>query len=121
MEKTYVVTIRGMGGHASMPEKANNPILIAVGLVSSVAGMKWLVPEKMKNKELEAEVKAVGIFAGEKGNIIPDEAKIRYHLTADTNHFHKLKEQFMHAVKVYAELRGAKAEIDIENKNKERK
>ena len=121
MEKTYVVTIRGMGGHASMPEKANKPILIAVGLVSSVAGMKWLVPEKMKNKELEAEVKAVGIFAGEKGNIIPDEAKIRYHLTADTNHFHKLKEQFMHAVKVYAELRGAKAEIDIENKNKERK
>ena len=104
LEKTYVVNIRGMGGHASMPEKANNPM-----------------PEKMRNKELAAEVKAVAISAGEKGNIIPDEAEIRYHLTADTNHFHKLKEQFIHAVKVYTELRGAKAEINIETKNKERK
>ena len=106
MEKTYIVTIHGMGGHASMPEKANNPVLIAAGLVSSVAGMKWMVPA--------AEVKAVHISAGEKGNIIPDEAEIRYHLTADTNHFQKLKEQFVHVVTVYTELRGAKAEINIE-------
>lgn len=113
MEKTYIVTIHGMGGHASMPEKANNPVLIAAGLVSSVAGMKWMVPEKMKNKEVAAEVKAVHISAGEKGNIIPDEAEIRYHLAADPNHFQKLKEQFVHAVTVYTELRGAKAEINI--------
>ena len=116
MEKTYVVTIRGMGGHASMPQKANNPILIAAGLVSSIAGIHWLQPEKTKNKELTAEVKAVSILAGEKGNIIPDEASVRYHLKADTNHFRKLKEQFIHAVNVYTEIRGAKAEINIETK-----
>ena len=106
MEKTYIVTIHGMGGHASMPEKANNPVLIAAGLVSSIVGMKWMPPA--------AEVKAVHISAGEKGNIIPDEAEIRYHLAADPNHFQKLKEQFVHAVTVYTELRGAKAEINIE-------
>ena len=64
MQKAYELIVRGKGGHASMPQKANNPIPIAARLISQLSGMS-------------TDIRVVGWEAGGKGNIIPEEATIR--------------------------------------------
>lgn len=112
MEKIYTIKILGTGGHASMPEKANNPILIAAGLGNVLASAGWT--GEQKKTKTETAVKIIGMTAGEKGNIIPDEAVIRCSVTADANHFQKVKEQFVSIVNEYVTQNSAKAEIHIE-------
>lgn len=112
MEKIYTIKILGTGGHASMPEKANNPILIAAGLGNVLTLTGW--PGELKKTKTETAVKIVAMTAGEKGNIIPDEAVIRCSLTADTNNFQKVKELFVSIVNEYVTEKGAKTEIHIE-------
>lgn len=66
------ITVYGRGGHGSAPHRANDPIVIASRIVTT---LQTIVSREVD--PLDAAVVSVGSFhAGTKRNIIPDEAKL---------------------------------------------
>ncbi|WP_448212699.1 amidohydrolase [Colwellia sp. MEBiC06753] len=70
------VTIHGVGGHGSMPHVAIDPVVMG-----SMAVMGY---QTIRSRQVDQSQKAtltVGAFnAGERGNIIPDQAKLRLNM-----------------------------------------
>lgn len=64
MSRLVQAVVHGRGGHASMPHKALNPILV----LSRLAKAFDLAPGG------GLSVRLVAVSSGEKGNVIPDEA-----------------------------------------------
>lgn len=104
----FNVTVKGKGGHASMPNQTIDPVVVASSIVLN---LQTLVSRKYS--PLDALVITVGsINSGYRFNIIPEEAK----LSGTTRYFnpeiHKtLEEDLAHVVKTTCDLYGAKAEI----------
>lgn len=92
MQEIYEVRIKGKGGHASMPQKAENPILSAAELIRQMC------------EEEKSGIEIQSFDAGEKGNIIPEEAMIRISVQAeDSIQLEKTKEKI---TKICARWRG---------------
>ncbi|MDM0044276.1 M20 aminoacylase family protein [Variovorax dokdonensis] len=69
----FDITVRGVGGHAAMPNKAVDPIVIACEIV----GMLQTVISRQKDPIDTAVLSVTQIHAGDAYNVIPDEAVIR--------------------------------------------
>lgn len=109
MQKFYEVQIEGKGGHASMPRKANNPIIIGAELISQLCS----IPQAILENQAEPGVRVIGFEAGEKGNIIPGRARIRVELYAENEElFGSIRSKFFRFSQKIAEAYDAVAEID---------
>lgn len=72
------VTIRGVGGHASRPNEAKDPIVIAAQFIMA---LQTLVSRE--TSPLDPVVVTVGaIHGGSKANVIPDEVKLQLSVRA---------------------------------------
>ncbi|MDQ6680621.1 MAG: M20 family metallopeptidase, partial [Pseudomonadota bacterium] len=69
----FDITVRGVGGHAAMPNMAVDPIVIACEMV----GLLQTVISRHKNPIDIAVLSVTQIHAGDAYNVIPDEAVIR--------------------------------------------
>lgn len=108
MQKFYEVQIKGKGGHASMPHKANNPILIAAELVLQLCAM----PEAAFENQTNSCVRVLGFDAGEKGNIIPEQARVRIGICAEEEElFGRIQSKYFQFSKKIAEAYDAEAVI----------
>jgi amidohydrolase len=69
----FRITVRGKGGHGSMPHRAVNPILVGTEIVAALSAIVGCNIDP-----LETVVLSVGSFqSGEAENIIPDKASIK--------------------------------------------
>lgn len=108
MQIIYDVFIKGTGGHGSMPHKANNPILIAAGLISQLCEL----PAVTLNGQDKAGIQILRFDAGEKGNIIPEQAKAEICVYAEEEEiFCKLQKRLLFFGKEFVKAREAEIEI----------
>lgn len=102
MQKIYEVLIKGKGGHASMPKEANNPILIAAGLILQLCTTPV---SGLENREVSG-IKIVSLEAGKQGNIIPEQAKLKIGVYAqEKKEFQEIKERFFAFAKSFIAAR----------------
>ena len=69
---TFEITIKGVGGHAAMPHKTVDPIVIA----SEVVGALQTVISRHKNPDAGGVLSVTQFHAGDAFNVIPDEARL---------------------------------------------
>jgi amidohydrolase len=70
---TANITIRGIGGHGSRPESAKDPVVVAAQVILA---LQTIVSRE--NSPFDPVVVTVGsIHGGTRGNIIPDEVKLK--------------------------------------------
>ncbi len=69
---TFQVTVRGRGGHASMPHHANDPIPVACEIVQAV--QTWVT--RRVDVFTPAVITVARILAGSTTNVIPDTARL---------------------------------------------
>jgi hippurate hydrolase len=69
----FDIVIRGTGGHAAMPQKAVDPIVIAAEMV----GVLQTIISRSKSPIDTAVLSVTQIHAGDAYNVIPDEAVLR--------------------------------------------
>lgn len=107
----FTITIKGKGGHAALPEKAIDPIVIASAVV---AQLQTLVSRTISAKE--SAVVTVGSFhAGITNNVIPDTAVLKGTVrTSSENVRVKIKDHFFRMVTGIAESFGGEAVIDYQ-------
>ena len=105
------ITIRGRQTHGAQPWSGVDPIVVGSQVV---LGLQTIVSRKMNITE-EPSVVTIGSFrAGNRGNIIPDEAKMEGTIRSfDEKHRESLHECIHHMAKHIAEAGGAKAHVDI--------
>ncbi|MFT3985267.1 MAG: peptidase dimerization domain-containing protein [Lachnospiraceae bacterium] len=108
MRRTLEVCIVGSGGHASMPHESNNPILIASGLIREIGIYNAYAFDSGENTSM----KAVFLDAGVKGNMIPEQAIVRFQFLADGEEvLKKVIEKFEEKTTLYIAACGGSAKI----------
>lgn len=115
MLRNYEILIKGKGGHASMPQQANNPILIAAELILQFQAL----PENLFGRGKKAGARVTALEAGDKGNIIPEQAKIRLEIYAQEEELTKMQERYLNFGREFIRARSAEAlirEIEISDK-----
>ena len=105
------ITIRGRQTHGAQPWSGVDPIVVGSQVV---LGLQTIISRKMNITE-EPSVVTIGSFrAGNRGNIIPDEAKMEGTIRSfDEKHRESLHECIHHMAEHIAEAGGAKAHVDI--------
>lgn len=66
----FKVTIRGVGGHAAMPQKTVDPVIIAAEMICALQ----TVVSRHKNPDESVVLSVTQIHAGDAFNVIPNEA-----------------------------------------------
>ncbi|WP_102348439.1 M20 metallopeptidase family protein [Bacillus sp. Marseille-P3661] len=105
----FTVTIKGKGGHAAMPEKTIDPIIIGTAVVSQLQSIiSRFIPAK------ESAVLSIGSFqAGATNNVIPDKAVLKGTVrTSNENVRQKVYELFQQIVTNTVKSMGGEVEID---------
>jgi amidohydrolase len=107
----FYISLRGHQTHGAMPWAGIDPIVVGSQIV---LGLQTIVSRRMNITE-EPSIVTIGSFhAGNRDNIIPDEAKMAGTIRAfDDGHREQLH-QCVHQVSTHiAESGGAKAHVDI--------
>jgi amidohydrolase len=107
----FYISVRGRQTHGAQPWSGIDPIVVGSQIV---LGLQTIVSRRMNITE-EPSVVTVGSFhAGNRGNIIPDEARMEGTIRSfDEGHRDKLHECVHHVCTLIAESGGAKAHVDI--------
>ncbi|MEO7762619.1 MAG: amidohydrolase, partial [Casimicrobiaceae bacterium] len=107
----FYISVRGRQTHGAQPWSGIDPIVVGSQIV---LGLQTIVSRRMNITE-EPSVVTVGAFnAGNRGNIIPDEAKMQGTIRAfDENHRDHLHECVHNVSTHIAASGGATAEVDI--------
>ncbi len=105
----FTVTVTGMGGHAAMPHRTVDPIVVASHIVTSLQ----TVASRNANP-LESLVISVTMFhAGNAHNVIPEKAELAGTLRALNEDMRQLGKRRLHEIcEGVAAAMGAKAVID---------
>ena len=108
---TFEIKIRGKGGHAAMPHRAIDPIVIASQLIGA---LQTVVSRKLD--PLEAGVVSVtSVHAGDTWNVIPDEAVLRGSVRAFSDDVQRLIEESIRSLAAgICATFGATAEVTYE-------
>jgi len=72
------IVVRGIGGHASKPQEAKDPIVISAELILALQ----TIISRETNPLTPATLNIGSIQGGTAGNIIPDEVRIKFNLRA---------------------------------------
>jgi amidohydrolase len=107
----FYISVRGRQTHGAQPWSGVDPIVVGSQIV---LGLQTIVSRRMNITE-EPSVVTVGSFhAGNRGNIIPDEAKMEGTIRAfDDRHRDQLHECVHQVSTLIAESGGAKAHVHI--------
>ena len=107
----FYISVRGRQTHGAQPWSGVDPIVVGSQIV---LGLQTIVSRRMNITE-EPSVVTVGSFhAGNRGNIIPDEAKMEGTIRAfDDRHWDQLHECVHQVSTLIAESGGAKAHVHI--------
>lgn len=105
----FVITVRGKGGHAAMPHKGVDPVLIGSQIVCSLQSVV------SRNVDpFEAAVVTVGVFqGGSRYNVIPETAVIKGTVRSfDEGVRGLVRDRVIAIAEKTAEAFGGKAEVD---------
>jgi len=107
----FYISIRGRQTHGAQPWSGIDPIVVGSQVV---LGLQTIVSRRMNITE-EPSVVTVGSFhAGNRGNIIPDEAKMEGTIRSfDERHRDHLHECVHHVSSLIAQSGGARADVNI--------
>jgi N-acetylcysteine deacetylase len=107
----FTITIKGKGGHAALPEKTIDPIVIGSAVVSQ---LQTLVSRTISSKE--SAVVTIGSFqAGMTNNVIPDKAILKGTVrTSNEQVRKKIHEVFTQLVTNTVAAHGGEVEIKYE-------
>jgi amidohydrolase len=105
----FTITITGKGGHAALPEKTIDPIMIGSAVVSQ---LQTIVSRAISAKE--SAVVTIGSFqAGSTNNVIPDKAILKGTVrTSNEEVRNKIYELFQQLVTNTVTAHGGQVEID---------
>ncbi|WP_338465903.1 M20 family metallopeptidase [Novosphingobium sp. ZN18A2] len=107
----FEITIKGAGGHASMPHDAADPIPVACEIVTAIQSMVT----RRFNAADAVVVTVAKIDAGTTFNVIPDSAFLKGTIrTLSSGHRAKVAELLTRLVQGIAEAHGMTADIAIE-------
>ncbi|MEH6908566.1 M20 metallopeptidase family protein [Neobacillus drentensis] len=108
----FTLTIKGKGGHAALPEKTIDPIVIGSAVVSQ---LQTLVSRTISSKE--SAVVTIGSFqAGMTNNVIPDKAILKGTVrTSNEQVRKKIDEVFTQLVTNTVAAHGGEVEIQYEH------
>ena len=119
------VIVKGKGGHAGMPFRAENPIEKAIPLMNELRGYEFLREGTYSQFTDEKERPVYGRFsftvlkAGSKENVIPEKAVIGFDLrTLPEENIDDVELEFMSFFEKIVEKTKANAEIRIKSKHK---
>lgn len=106
----FTVTVKGKGGHASMPHDCADPIPAAAAIVSALQAM---VTRRFRASDAVI-VTVARIEAGTTFNVIPDEALLQGTIrTLSTEHRAKVHELLAETAEATAKAHGVEAEVEI--------
>jgi len=107
----FSITIKGKGGHAALPEKTIDPIMIGSALVNQ---LQTIVSRTISAKE--SAVVTIGSFqAGATNNVIPDKAVLKGTVrTSNEEVRKKIYERFNQVVNNTVAALGGEVEIDYQ-------
>jgi amidohydrolase len=105
------ITVRGRQTHGAQPWSGVDPIVVGSQIVM---GLQTIVSRRMNITE-EPSIVTVGAFnAGNRGNIIPDEAKMEGTIRSfDERHRDQLHECVHNVATLFAQSAGAQAQVEI--------
>jgi len=105
------ITVKGKGGHAAIPDKVVDPVLIASHIVIA---LQQIVSRK-SSPTMPTVISFGRIIGDGKTNIIPDEVKLDGIIrTFDENWRKEIKEEIIKIACGLAESMGGKCEVEIE-------
>jgi amidohydrolase len=107
---SFTVTVTGRGGHASRPQHAVDPVVVASEIVGAL--------QTLVSREVEPGVPAVvtlgALQAGTTFNVIPDRALIKGTIRAyDTSLMERLEQRIQEVASGVAKALRARAEVEI--------
>ncbi|CAN5714729.1 M20 family metallopeptidase [soil metagenome] len=107
----FTVTVRGRGGHASMPHLANDPVPVACAMVG---GFQTMVTRRVDAFD-PAVVTVARIRAGSTDNVIPETAELLGTIRTTSERTRELVHAELQRIATgYAEAHGMVAEVDVE-------
>ncbi|AWW73304.1 amidohydrolase [Erythrobacter sp. KY5] len=107
----FTITVKGKGGHASMPHDCADPIPAAAAIVSALQAM---VTRRFKASDAVI-VTVARMEAGTTFNVIPDEAVLQGTIrTLSHDHREKVHDLLSQTARATAEAHGVVAEVAIE-------
>jgi amidohydrolase len=107
----FTVTVRGKGGHASMPHHANDPIPVACAMVGAF--------QTMVSRRIDvfdpAVVTVTRVRAGSTNNVIPESAELlgTIRTTSEASRS-RVQDELRRIATGYAEAHGMTAELDLD-------
>ena len=105
------ITVRGRQTHGAQPWSGVDPIVVTSQIV---LGLQTIVSRRMNITEEPSIVTIGSLHAGNRGNIIPDEAKMEGTIRSfDEGHRQALHDCVHHMCEHIAEAGGAKASVNI--------
>ncbi len=107
----FSIRIQGRGTHAAYPHEGIDPIAIGAQIVCA---LQQVVSRRVAPSE--AAVLSIGSFqAGQRGNIIPDEALLRGTIrTRDPKVCDRVTTEFQRMAQQIAEAMGARCQVDMD-------
>lgn len=106
----FTITVHGIGGHAAMPHKTVDPIIIATEII----GALQTVISRHKNPDATAVLSVTQIHAGDAFNVIPNEAVIKGTVrTFDTETLDLIEGKIRQIVKTLPQVHGGKGLLDF--------
>ncbi|OWY61658.1 amidohydrolase, partial [cyanobacterium TDX16] len=106
----FTVTVRGKGGHASMPHHANDPVPVACQMVG---GFQTLVTRRIDVFD-PAVVTVARIRAGSTNNVIPETAELHGTFRTTSEKTRRLvHEEVARIARSYAEAHDMVADVEI--------
>jgi hippurate hydrolase len=106
----FTVTVRGKGGHASMPHHANDPVPVACQMVG---GFQTLVTRRIDVFD-PAVVTVARIRAGSTNNVIPETAELHGTIRATSEKTRRLvHDEIARIARGYAEAHDMVADVEI--------
>jgi amidohydrolase len=104
----FDIIVRGVGGHAAMPQKAVDPIIIAAEMV----GVLQTLISRSKSPIDTAVLSVTQMHAGDAYNVIPDEAVLRGTVrTFSTEVLDLLEARLRHVAETLPQVYGATGEL----------
>ncbi len=104
----FDIVIRGVGGHAAMPQKAVDPIVIAAEMV----GVLQTIISRSKSPIDTAVLSVTQIHAGDAYNVIPAEAVLRGTVrTFTTEVLDQIEERMRQVAQTLPQVYGASGEL----------
>ena len=107
----FTVTVRGRGGHASMPHHANDPIPVACAMV---AAFQTMVTRRVDVFD-PAVVTVTRVRAGSTDNVIPESAELLGTIRTTSDRTRTLVQDELRRIATsYAEAHAMTAELDVD-------